>query len=153
MGTTFYGLTSPPAVYRDAVILGFSAGEGKPTEAPGDIRAFDVRDDGSLRTVEMRPVETTFQGEPVWVIALRDATEQRHREQRERHDLGGARQPETTAERHDVGWRADRFIRTQWHRHAAGQAGHAEQVVGPRDSALFLISYAPESEVDAGRGC
>jgi quinoprotein glucose dehydrogenase len=43
MSTTFYGLTSPPAVYRDAVILGFSAGEGKPTEAPGDIRAFDVR--------------------------------------------------------------------------------------------------------------
>lgn len=40
-----------------------------------------VRDDGSLRTVEMRPVETTWQGEPVWVIALRDATEQRHREQ------------------------------------------------------------------------
>lgn len=43
LGTTFYGLTSPPAVYRDLVILGFSAGEGKPSEAPGDIRAFDVR--------------------------------------------------------------------------------------------------------------
>jgi quinoprotein glucose dehydrogenase len=43
MSTTFYGLTSPPAIYRNAVILGFSAGEGKPTEAPGDIRAFDVR--------------------------------------------------------------------------------------------------------------
>jgi signal transduction histidine kinase len=40
-----------------------------------------VRSDGTLRTVEMRPVETIWQGEPFWVIALRDATEQRHREQ------------------------------------------------------------------------
>ena len=46
------------------------------------IRDIDlVRDDGSLRTVEMRPVETTWEGAPVWVISLRDATEQRHREQ------------------------------------------------------------------------
>ncbi|MFA9431737.1 ATP-binding protein [Egicoccus sp. AB-alg2] len=36
-----------------------------------------VRDDGSLRTVEMRPIETTWEGDPVWVIALRDTTEQR----------------------------------------------------------------------------
>lgn len=48
MSTTFYGLTSPPAIFRDAVILGFSAGEGKPSEAPGDIRAFDVRTGAQL---------------------------------------------------------------------------------------------------------
>jgi signal transduction histidine kinase len=46
-----------------------------------------VRDDGSLRTVEMRPVDSTWEGEPVWVIALRDATEQRHREQQIRAQL------------------------------------------------------------------
>jgi signal transduction histidine kinase len=40
-----------------------------------------VRSDGSLRTVEMRPIETTWEGEPVWVIALRDTTEQRLSEQ------------------------------------------------------------------------
>jgi signal transduction histidine kinase len=40
-----------------------------------------VGDDGSLRTVEMRPIETTWEGEPVWVIALRDTTEQHQSEQ------------------------------------------------------------------------
>ena len=40
-----------------------------------------VRDDGSLRTVEMRPIETTWEGEPVWVVALRDTTEQHQSEQ------------------------------------------------------------------------
>jgi signal transduction histidine kinase len=40
-----------------------------------------VRADGSLRTVEMRHVETTWDGDPVWVIALRDTTEQHDREQ------------------------------------------------------------------------
>ncbi|MBW3629216.1 MAG: pyrroloquinoline quinone-dependent dehydrogenase [Gemmatimonadetes bacterium] len=39
----FYGLTSPPNVYQDIVILGFANGEAQATEAPGDIRAFDVR--------------------------------------------------------------------------------------------------------------
>ena len=38
-----YGLTSPPAIYRDLVICGFSASEGDPPGAPGDVRAFDVR--------------------------------------------------------------------------------------------------------------
>jgi signal transduction histidine kinase len=36
--------------------------------------------DGTLRTVEMRAVETTWSGEQVWVLALRDATEERRRE-------------------------------------------------------------------------
>jgi signal transduction histidine kinase len=46
-----------------------------------------VHGDGGLRTVEMLPVETTWEGERVWVIALRDATEQRRREQRLRTEL------------------------------------------------------------------
>jgi signal transduction histidine kinase len=40
-----------------------------------------VLDDGTLRTVEMRAVTTTWGAEQVWVLALRDATEERHREQ------------------------------------------------------------------------
>jgi signal transduction histidine kinase len=40
-----------------------------------------VLKDGSLRTVEMRAVSTTWGGERVWVLALRDATEERRREQ------------------------------------------------------------------------
>jgi signal transduction histidine kinase len=40
-----------------------------------------VLDDGTLRTVEMRAVTTTWGSEQVWVLALRDATEERHREQ------------------------------------------------------------------------
>jgi signal transduction histidine kinase len=40
-----------------------------------------VLDDGSLRTVEMRAVTTTWGAEPVWVLALRDSTEERRREQ------------------------------------------------------------------------
>lgn len=38
-----YGCTSPPAIYQDLAILGFSNGEGPRPGAPGDIRAFDVR--------------------------------------------------------------------------------------------------------------
>jgi signal transduction histidine kinase len=39
-----------------------------------------VRPDGGLRTVEMRAVSTTWDHETVWVITLRDTTEQRRRE-------------------------------------------------------------------------
>jgi quinoprotein glucose dehydrogenase len=42
LGTIFYGVTSPPGIYEDIVILGVSNGEGPPVEAPGDIRAFDI---------------------------------------------------------------------------------------------------------------
>jgi quinoprotein glucose dehydrogenase len=38
-----YGATSAPAVYKDTVILGFICGEGPGFEAPGDVRAFNVR--------------------------------------------------------------------------------------------------------------
>jgi quinoprotein glucose dehydrogenase len=38
-----YGVTSPPAVFEDTVILGFGTGEGPGPAAPGDIRAFDAR--------------------------------------------------------------------------------------------------------------
>jgi len=37
-----YGMTSPPAVFDNVVIVGCSTGEGHPA-APGDPRAFDVR--------------------------------------------------------------------------------------------------------------
>jgi quinoprotein glucose dehydrogenase len=38
-----YGPTSAPAIWKDTVIVGVSCGEGPGIEAPGDIRAFDVR--------------------------------------------------------------------------------------------------------------
>ncbi|QDU89722.1 Quinate/shikimate dehydrogenase (quinone) [Pirellulimonas nuda] len=38
-----YGPTSAPAVWRDAVIVGCSCGEGPGIAAPGDVLAFDVR--------------------------------------------------------------------------------------------------------------
>lgn len=38
-----YGSTSPPAIYGELAILGFSNSEGPPPAAPGDIRAFNVR--------------------------------------------------------------------------------------------------------------
>lgn len=37
-----YGLSSPPAIFEDLVILPFATGEGGPPQAPGDVRAFDV---------------------------------------------------------------------------------------------------------------
>jgi signal transduction histidine kinase len=45
------------------------------------IREVELVRGGDLRTVEMRSIETTWEGEPVWVIALRDTTEQRLSEQ------------------------------------------------------------------------
>ncbi|HEY3129476.1 MAG TPA: pyrroloquinoline quinone-dependent dehydrogenase [Acidobacteriota bacterium] len=38
-----YGVTSPPAIFKDIVLLGFYCGEGPPPSSPGDMRAFDVR--------------------------------------------------------------------------------------------------------------
>lgn len=38
-----YAVTSPPAVYRDLVIVGAAAPEGTPRGPAGDVRAFDVR--------------------------------------------------------------------------------------------------------------
>ncbi len=38
-----YGVTAPPAVFEDIVIIGFSVGEGPGPSAPGDVRAFDAR--------------------------------------------------------------------------------------------------------------
>src|SRR5258708_5017580 len=38
-----YGPTSAPAIYKDTIILGLACGEGPGFEAPGDVRAFDVR--------------------------------------------------------------------------------------------------------------
>jgi len=38
-----YGVTSPPAIYRDLVIVGALAPEGVPRGPSGDVRAFDAR--------------------------------------------------------------------------------------------------------------
>lgn len=38
-----YGMSSPPAVYRDLVITGAAVPEGAPLGPSGDVRAFDVR--------------------------------------------------------------------------------------------------------------
>ncbi|MFN7921762.1 MAG: pyrroloquinoline quinone-dependent dehydrogenase [Bryobacteraceae bacterium] len=38
-----YGMTSPPAIYKDLVICGALASDGEPQGPAGDIRAFDVR--------------------------------------------------------------------------------------------------------------
>ena len=43
LSRSVYGLTSPPALFQDIVIAGFALTEGVPRDAPGDIRAFDVR--------------------------------------------------------------------------------------------------------------
>jgi glucose dehydrogenase len=45
-----YGLTSPPALFRDLVIVGALAPEGTPRGPAGDVRAFDARS-GRLRWV------------------------------------------------------------------------------------------------------
>jgi quinoprotein glucose dehydrogenase len=39
----YYGVTSPPGIYEDLAIIGFSVGEGPGSVAPGDVRAFNVR--------------------------------------------------------------------------------------------------------------
>jgi len=41
--SSYYGVTSAPAVFEDTVIIGASVGEGPGPTAPGDVRAFDVR--------------------------------------------------------------------------------------------------------------
>src|SRR6266513_1519217 len=38
-----YGPSSATAIYKDTIIVGFACGEGPRFEAPGDVRAFDVR--------------------------------------------------------------------------------------------------------------
>jgi signal transduction histidine kinase len=56
---------------------------GEPFGLPhvAGVRDIDlVLTDGSLRTVEMRAVPTTWSGSDMWVLALRDATEVRRRE-------------------------------------------------------------------------
>jgi len=41
--TAGYGVTSPPAIYKDLVITGALASDGEPRGPSGDIRAFDAR--------------------------------------------------------------------------------------------------------------
>lgn len=41
--SSVYAVTSPPAIYKDLVIVGSRVPEGTPHGPPGDVRAFDVR--------------------------------------------------------------------------------------------------------------
>jgi len=43
IGRSNYMVTSPGVIYRDLIILGAKTGEGPRPEAPGHVRAFDVR--------------------------------------------------------------------------------------------------------------
>ncbi|MGI9519508.1 MAG: pyrroloquinoline quinone-dependent dehydrogenase [Pirellulaceae bacterium] len=60
-----YGPTSAPAIWRDAVILGFSNGEGPGPAAPGDVRAFDVRTGKQIWRFHTVPREGEF-GNDTW---------------------------------------------------------------------------------------
>ena len=60
-----YGCTSPPAIYQDLAILGFSNGEGPRPGAPGDIRAFDVRTGREVWRFHTVPLPGEF-GHDTW---------------------------------------------------------------------------------------
>ena len=49
-----YGVTSPPATYRDLVIVGALAPEGVPRGPAGDVRAFDARSGREVWTLPHR---------------------------------------------------------------------------------------------------
>lgn len=60
-----YGPTSAPAILDDAVIVGFSCGEGPGRSAPGDVRAFDVRSGRQLWRFHTVPRPGEF-GHETW---------------------------------------------------------------------------------------
>jgi quinoprotein glucose dehydrogenase len=60
-----YGPTSAPAIYQDAIIVGYSCGEGPSLAAPGDIRAFDVRTGKQLWRFHTVPQPGEF-GHDTW---------------------------------------------------------------------------------------
>ncbi|MGH9844813.1 MAG: CapA family protein, partial [Blastocatellia bacterium] len=58
-----YGATSPPAIFENLAIVGFQNDEGPGPSAPGDIRAFDLRNGfpaGTLDTIQFDPTATAF---------------------------------------------------------------------------------------------
>jgi quinoprotein glucose dehydrogenase len=60
-----YGVTSPPAIFEDIVIVGFYNGEGPPPSSPGDMRAFDVRSGKELWRFHTMPRPGEF-GNDTW---------------------------------------------------------------------------------------
>ncbi len=60
-----YGATSPPAIFEDSVIVGFSVGEGPGPSAPGDVRAFDLRSGKELWRFHTVPRPGEF-GNETW---------------------------------------------------------------------------------------
>jgi quinoprotein glucose dehydrogenase len=70
-----YGVTSPPAVYRDLVIVGsFVADNSRARMASGEVRAFDRRS-GTLRwTFHPLPDDTSAGGANTWSLITVDDT-------------------------------------------------------------------------------
>jgi quinoprotein glucose dehydrogenase len=60
-----YGPTSAPAIYKDTIILGLACGEGPGFEAPGDVRAFNVRTGKEVWRFHTIPVPGEF-GNETW---------------------------------------------------------------------------------------
>jgi quinoprotein glucose dehydrogenase len=60
-----YGMTSPPGIFEDLVIVGVSVPEGPERSSPGDVRAFDVRSGKEIWRFHTVPREGEF-GHDTW---------------------------------------------------------------------------------------
>ncbi len=60
-----YGLTSPPAIYKNLVIAGSLASDGEPQGPSGDVRAFDVSTGKPVWRFHVVPVRGEF-GHDTW---------------------------------------------------------------------------------------
>jgi len=71
-----YGVTSAPAIFEDLVILGVAVGEGPAPAAPGDIRAFDVRNGREVWRFHTVPQPGEF-GHETWTGGAGDSWKDR----------------------------------------------------------------------------
>jgi glucose dehydrogenase len=60
-----YGMTSPPAIYKDLVICGSLTADGEPRGPQGDVRAFDARTGRQIWTFHTVPHKGEF-GNDTW---------------------------------------------------------------------------------------
>jgi quinoprotein glucose dehydrogenase len=60
-----YGMTSPPAIYKDLVICGSLAADGEPRGPSGDVRAFDARTGKEVWRFHVIPHKGEF-GNETW---------------------------------------------------------------------------------------
>ncbi|MCW5982195.1 MAG: pyrroloquinoline quinone-dependent dehydrogenase [Bryobacteraceae bacterium] len=60
-----YGMTSPPAIYKDVVICGAMAADGEPRGPSGDVRAFDLHTGKEVWRFHAVPREGEF-GNETW---------------------------------------------------------------------------------------